>query len=69
LCLSAFAPAIKPLANVIANYTRSDGQQEICEVYQNAHLLSVAGLEKGSVFNIPLFYKKHKINAQAQVAF
>lgn len=49
LCLLTLALTIKPLANVKASYTCYDSQKEIGENFQDAHLLSVARLEKGSV--------------------
>ena len=48
LCLLALAVTIKPLADEIANYIRSDRHKDTSEDFQGAHLLSVARLEKGS---------------------
>lgn len=48
LCLLALAVTVKPLANVEADYTCCDSHKEISEEIQDAHLLSVARLEKGS---------------------
>ena len=61
LCLPALAPTVKPLARIVANYTRSNGQQEIGENFQCTHLLSVARLEKGSTAIIPESDKINKI--------
>lgn len=46
---------IKPLADVVGDYTRSDGHKEVGEIFQAQHLLSVARLEKGSRDSIAQF--------------
>lgn len=46
---------IKPLADVVGDYTRSDGHKEVGEIFQAQHLLSVARLEKGSRDSITQF--------------
>lgn len=46
---------IKPLADVVGDYTRSDGHKEIAEIFHAQHLLSVARLEKGSRNSIAQF--------------
>lgn len=56
LCLLALAVSVKPLADVVANYTCCDGHKDARENFQCRHLLSVARLEKGSTVSIP--YKK-----------
>lgn len=60
LCLLTLALTVKPLANVKASYTCYDSQKEIGENFQDAHLLSVARLEKGSLVILPYFVKFEK---------
>ena len=55
MCLLALAVTIKPLADVVGDYTRSDGHKEVGEIFQAKHLLSVARLEKGSRNSIAQF--------------
>ena len=48
LCLLTLALCVKPLANVVADYARSDGQKKCNEEIHNAHPLSAVRLGKGS---------------------
>ena len=48
MCLLSLVVSVKPLANVVANYTCYDRHKKIGEVFQGYHLLSVARLERGS---------------------
>ncbi len=55
LCLLALAVTVKPLADVVGDYTRCDGHKKIAEIFHTVHLLSVARLEKGSGDSIAQF--------------
>lgn len=57
LCLLALALFIKPLANIVASYTCSDGQKKIVEDFQDIHLLSVSRMEKGYKFIITRYFR------------
>lgn len=46
LCLTALAVTVKPLADVVAHYTRSDRHKETCEDFHQAHLLLLPGFER-----------------------
>jgi hypothetical protein len=46
LCLAALTPAVKPLANIVANYARCDSQQELAESTHFAHLPLLPGFSE-----------------------
>ena len=48
LCLLSLAVPVKPLADVITDYVCCDRHQKYDQNIQNAHLLSVAGLERAA---------------------
>ena len=53
LCLLALVTAVKPLAQAIGNHLRCDSYDNIgYDLDHQAHLPSVARMEKGSVFRI-----------------
>ena len=60
MCLLALAVPVKPLADIVADYARSDRHEECGEDFQCVHLLSVARLEKGSEIIVPESDKKNK---------
>ena len=52
LCLLALAVTVKPLANIVANYARSDRHKETDQNLQEVHPLPVASMGKGSTDSI-----------------
>ena len=46
LCLTAFAVTVKPLADVVTDYTRSDRHKKTDESFHDTHLLLLPGFER-----------------------
>lgn len=53
LCLLALAVAVKPLADIVANYACCDRHKKADQDFQHLHLPSAPRVEKGSTATIP----------------
>ena len=53
VCLLAPALPVKPLVHTVRDDVPYDRKYEVYDVLQDAHLLPVASLEKGSGYSIP----------------
>ena len=60
MCLPALAVTVKPLADVITHYARSDRHKECDNNFHDTHPLSVASMGKGSTTIVPGFGESRK---------